>query len=301
MFIRNQISAILFVCAASSVGFAQRVPALSPSATVQQTVGVTDFTVNYSRPSLKGRQAFGNGSPLAPLGEIWRTGANQATTLEASTAFSFGGKAIPAGKYALFSIPANGSWTLILNKNFQGGIGAYAESNDVARVTVSPTAGPATETFSIGFGDLTETTANLTLAWAGVSVPVKLEVDTESLTEASIREGIAKNGENPAALQTAGNYLLGKGKNLDQALSFADKAIGLKETFGNVWLKAQILNKLGKVSEAIPLAQRALSLGEASGEASFASFYKGQIESGLADWKAKLPAETPMIKKGKKK
>lgn len=288
-----------FAIAASSV--AQRTPAPSPSSTIQQAVGVTDFTVSYSRPGLKGRQAFGPGSPLAPTGQVWRTGANQATTLEASTDFTFGGKAIPAGKYALFTIPNSGSWTIILNKNYQGGIGAYAESNDVARISAATVSAPATETFTIGFSDLTETSAILTLSWAGVAVPVKLEVATEELTSANIREAVAKNPENPAVLQGAANYMMGKGKDLDQALAMADKAIGLKETFGNVWLKAQILNKLGKVAEAVPLAQKALTLGQASGDANFADFYKGQIENALADWKTKLPAEVPVKKKGKKK
>lgn len=300
---KKHIFSFLIICLlASANSIAQRVPAASPSSTVQQAVGVTDFTVSYSRPSLKGRQAFGTGSPLAPQGQVWRTGANQATTLEASTEFTFGGKTVPAGKYALFTIPNGATWTIILNKNFKDGIGGYSESNDIARATASPVSGSATETFTIGFANLTETSADLTLSWAGLAVPVKLEVATETLTEANLREAVAKNSENPATLQTAANYLLGKGKNLDQALSFADKAIGLKETFGNVWLKAQILNKMGKVADAVPLAQKALSLGEASGEPAFSSFYKGQIENGLADWKTKLPAvETPAKKKGKKK
>lgn len=272
----------LFVCAIVATSVAQRTPALSPSSTIQQTVGVTDFTVSYSRPSLKGRQAFGSGSPLAPLGEVWRTGANAATTLESSTDFTFGGKTIPAGKYALFSIPNSGSWTVILNKNYQGGIGAYSESNDVARVNVTPVSHANTETFTIGFSDLTETSANLVLTWAGLAVPVKIGVDTDALTMKGINEAVAKNPEDPGTLQTAATYLLGKGKNLDQALAMADKSIGLKETFANVWLKAQILNKLGKTKEAIPLARKALQLGEA---ANFNAFYKNQIETALKEWK----------------
>ncbi len=298
---KKHIFVFLFVCALGTSGIAQRTPALSPSSTIQQAVGVTDFTVSYSRPSLKGRQAFGSGSPLAPVGQVWRTGANQATTLEASTDFTFGGKTVPAGKYALFSIPNSGSWTVILNKNFQGGIGAYSESNDVARVDVTPVQAPATETFTIGFSDLTETSANLALSWAGITVPVKLEVATDELTTANINEAVAKNPENPATLQNAASYMLNKGQNLDQALALADKSIGLKETFSNVWIKAQILSKLGKVTDAVPLAQKALSLGAASGEGSFNSFYKGQIETALADWKTKLPVEAPVKKKGKKK
>jgi len=272
----------LFVYAVVATSVAQRTPALSPSSTIQQTVGITDFTIAYSRPSLKGRQAFGNGSPLAPLGEVWRTGANAATTLEASTDFTFGGKKIAAGKYALFSIPGNGTWTIILNKNYQGGIGAYSESNDVARVSVTPVNHPATETFTIGFSDLTENSANLVLSWANLAVPIKIEVNTEELTMAGINEAVAKNPEDPNTLQTAATFLLGKGKNLDQALAMADKSIGIKETFANVWLKAQILNKLGKNKEAIPLARKALQLGQA---ANINSFYTDQVQAALKEWK----------------
>src|SRR5690606_41360885 len=95
----------LFVCAIVATSVAQRTPGLSPSSTIQQTVGVTDFTVSYSRPSLKGRQACGSGSPLAPLGAVWSTGANAATTLGSSTDCTSGGTTIRARRYALAPIP----------------------------------------------------------------------------------------------------------------------------------------------------------------------------------------------------
>ncbi len=282
------VCALLFGIVGTTL--AQRTPQPSPGATIKQTVGITDFTVTYSRPSLKGRQAFGPGTPLGPTGEVWRTGANAATTLEAATDFTFGGKKVPAGKYALFSIPAGGSWTVMLNANFKDGIGGYSKSNDVASISVNALSGPATETFTIGFADLTDSTATLTLSWAGVVVPVKLEVATTSLTTESIKKAVAEKPEDPATLQMAAGYMLNKGQNLDQALAMADKSIGLKETFNNLWLKAQILSKLGKVGEAIPVAQKALTVGEASGNDAFKSFYKGQIEAGLNDWKTKLPS-----------
>ncbi|GAA4444555.1 DUF2911 domain-containing protein [Ravibacter arvi] len=290
---------LLTVLAAGAL--AQRMSAPSPSSTIQQAVGVTDFTVSYSRPSLKGRAAFGPGSALAPLGTMWRTGANAATTLEASTDFTFGGKNVPAGKYALFTIPNSGSWTVILNKDFKGGVYTYAQSNDVARVEITPVSGGTTETFTISFDNLTESSANLTLWWAGISVPVKLGVATDELTAAGIREAVAKNPEDQATLQRSAGYYLSKGTDLDQALALADKSVGIKETFANVWLKAQILQKMGKLAEAVPLAQKALDLGAASGDNAFNSNLKGQIENSLADWKSKLPAEVPSKLKGKKK
>jgi tetratricopeptide (TPR) repeat protein len=297
------LSAALAV-ALSSASLAQRTPQPSSAAGVMQTVGVTDFTVKYSRPAIKGRQVFADSSALAPYNQIWRTGANMATTLEASSDFSFGGKPVPAGKYALFSIPSGSAWTVILNKNFnQGGTDNYKESEDAARVTVVPTSADFKESFSIDFSNLSDSTANLNISWGSVQVPVRISVPTETLTMAGLNKTLAEKPEDVAALQSTAGYLLNRGKDLPQALSMADKAIGLKETFSNLWLKAQILNKMGKVAEALPVAQKALTVGAASGDGAFASFYKGQIEKGIAGMTAKLPAvkEAANAVKGKKK
>ncbi|WP_221393378.1 DUF2911 domain-containing protein [Dyadobacter sp. NIV53] len=300
---KKYLLSISFAIAITAATLAQRTPQASPAAIVMQTVGVTDFTVKYSRPSIKGRRILADSSVLAPYNEVWRTGANQATTLESGTEFSFGGKKVPAGKYALFSIPSGAAWTIILNKNFTQGIDAYKEADDIARIVVVPTSAGYTETFSIDFSNLTDSTANLNLAWSSVKVPVQISVETQTLTMASLNKAVAEKPEDPATMQTASGYLLSKGKDLPQALALADKSIGLKETFSNLWLKAQILNKLGKVSEALPIAQKALTVGAASGDNAFASFYKGQIEKGIAGMTAKLPIvkEAASVVKGKKK
>lgn len=300
---KKYLLSITLAVAVATATLAQRTPQASPAASVMQTVGVTDFTVKYSRPSIKGRAIFADSSVLAPYNEVWRTGANQATTLESTTEFSFGGKKVPAGKYALYTIPSGAAWTIILNKNITQGIDAYKEADDIARVMVVPTSAAFTETFSIDFSNVTDSTANLNLAWSSMKVPVQISVETQTLTMASLNKAVAEKPEDPATLQSASGYLLSKGKDLPQALALADKSIGLKETYSNLWLKAQILNKLGKVSEALPIAQKALTLGAASGDNAFASFYKGQIEKGIAGMTAKLPAvkEAASIIKGKKK
>ncbi|WP_025762282.1 DUF2911 domain-containing protein [Dyadobacter tibetensis] len=268
---------------------AQRTPQASPGATVTQTVGVTDFTVKYSRPGIKGRTAFADSSVLAPLNQLWRTGANAATILESSSDFQFGGRAVPAGKYAVFSIPSGGAWTVILNKNVnQGGTANYSQSEDVARIQVAPQSSEFTETFTIDFSNISDSSAMLNLSWASVKVPVPLLIDTETLTMAGLNKAVAEKPEDPAVLQNAAGYMLNKGKDLGQALSMVDKAIGIKETVMNLWLKAQILGKMGKVAEAIPFAQKALNLGESSGDPSF-GFLKGQIEKGISSMQSSLP------------
>jgi tetratricopeptide (TPR) repeat protein len=301
---KKYLLSVSFAVAVATATLAQRTPQPSSAATVMQTVGITDFTVKYSRPNIKGRTVFRDSSLLAPYGQLWRTGANMATSLEASTDFWFGDKKVPAGKYALFSIPSGGYWTVILNKNFnQGGTDAYKESEDVARITTAPTSSDYAETFTIDFSNISDSTAYLNLSWAAVNVPVKITVETQALTLAGLNKAVAEKPEDPATLQSAAGYLLSKGRDLSQALSLADKSIGLKETFSNLWLKAQILSKLGKVAEAVPVAQKALTVGAASGDGAFASFYKGQIENGLKAMQAKLPAVTEAAKavKGKKK
>jgi hypothetical protein len=303
---KKYLFSLSLAVAVTATALAQRTPMPSPSAGVMQTVGVTDFTVKYSRPAIKGRSVFADGSMLAPYNQIWRTGANMATTFESSTDFSFGGKKVVAGKYALFSIPSGSAWTVILNKNFnQGGTDSYKETEDVARITVVPTSSAFCESFSIDFSNITDSTAHLNLSWASVKVPVKITVETQELTMAGLNKAVAEKPEDPATLQSTAGYLLSKGRDLPQALAMADKAIGLKETFSNLWLKAQILAKLGKITEALPVAQKALTVGAASGEGSFASFYKGQIEKGIADMTAKMPAAKAAIPatkaKGKKK
>jgi hypothetical protein len=112
----------------------------SPPAVVTTTVGGTTVTIDYSKPSLKGREAFGEKSPLAPVGEVWRTGANEATTFTVSKAVKINGQALAAGTYGLFTIPGATEWTIIFNKTAkQWGAYEYKAADDVLRVKVKPT------------------------------------------------------------------------------------------------------------------------------------------------------------------
>jgi hypothetical protein len=279
----------VLIVAVLSTSLAQRTPQPSPAASVMQTVGVTDFTVVYSRPAAKGRTIFGGSGALVPYGELWRTGANAATTIESSTAFMFGGKRVPAGKYSLLSIPTGGAWTVILNKNTAAGTGNYKQEEDAARAVVYPTSSPFQESFLIHFTDVTDNSAKLNISWASVSVPITIEVMTDENTMANLEKTLAEKPNDAGVMQNAASFMLSRGKDLDRALALTDKAIGMKETYRNVWLKSQILSKMGKPVEALPLAQKALALGASSGDSSF-GFYKAQIEKDVKDITAKLPA-----------
>jgi len=286
---------ILVVLFCIAIGtFAQlRTPSASPAATVMQTVGITDITIKYARPSTKGREIFGK---MLPFDKVWRTGANQATQIEISTDIMVEGKKLAAGKYAIVSIPDASEWTVIFSKNLTVTEANYKQGDDALRVKVAPTAVPAVESFTIDFSNVTDSSAHLNFAWEKTSVAVKLMTETAALVET----GIDKVAETSNSQMTAGaNYLLSKGKNLEKALMLANQAIGLKETFRNLWAKAQILGKLGKFAEAVPFAQKALDLGNASKDPSF-GFMKDAITKGLGEYTAKLPA-MPSLPVGKKK
>ena len=149
---------------------------VSPNAGVMTTVGTTNVTVQYGRPSLKGRTYFEAGAALAPSGEVWRTGANEAATITFSSDVTFGGEAVPAGTYALFSIPGADEWTVVLNDTAQQwGAFRYDAAADRVRVTADPmTDAPMMEQFEVRFEDVSEGEATMILHWGTVGVPVTI-------------------------------------------------------------------------------------------------------------------------------
>lgn len=147
----------------------------SPNASVSQTIGTTVLTVNYGRPSLRGRAAFAAGAELAPAGEVWRTGANEATTFTTSGPITVEGEALPAGTYALFTIPGD-EWTVIFNETAQQwGSFRYDEATDALRVTVVPTTdAPAQEQFQVRFEATDEGSTTMLLHWGTTGVPIEI-------------------------------------------------------------------------------------------------------------------------------
>lgn len=281
---------ILFTIAANAQ---LRTPSPSPSASLTQTVGTADITVKYSRPSAKGREIFGK---LLPFDKLWRTGANGATQFTSSSDIMVEGKKLGAGTYSIFSIPMSGHFEVIFNKDAGASEASYTKEKDALRVHVMTQPIPMKQTFGIDIEDITDSTATMNIAWEKTLIPVKLEVDVNTAVSASIENMTNDNANNT---MNAANYLLGKGKNLDQALKLADLSVASKETFRNVWVKAQILNKLGKFTEALPLAQKALSLGGSDTSGSF-QFFKDSIEKGISEITSKIPVVPPVLKKKKK-
>ncbi|MBO0931285.1 DUF2911 domain-containing protein [Fibrella aquatilis] len=297
---KMMLSAVGLVLVAQLATAQVKLPSPSPGATVMQTIGVTDVTIKYSRPSLKGRTPFTG--EFVPYGKVWRTGANGATAFTTSTDMTVNGQNLAAGTYAIMSMPTADKWTLIFSKNNTVTEQTYKQDDDVLRVDLTPakTAEKA-ETFTIGINNVTDSTATMDIMWADVKASANLGVNTSAITMANVDKAVMEKPDDAGTLMAAANYNLSKGRNLEQSLSYVDKAIAAKETFRNLWVKAQILGKMGKTAEALPIAQKALSIGETSGDAAF-PFFKDAIAKGVADMQAKMPVAAPTMKsKGKKK
>lgn len=292
------LSGVTF-CLAAQLATAQiKLPSPSPGATVMQTVGTTDLTVVYSRPSLKGRQPFVG--DFVPAGKVWRTGANAATLFTTSTDLMVNGKTLAAGTYAILSIPEQSNFTLIFNKNKAVTEATYKQEEDVLRVNLTPAENSETiETFTIGFSNLTDSTANMNFMWSNAKASANLKVDVNANSAANVDKAVADKPEDAAVLQAAASYNVSKGRNLEQSMTWIDKSIAMKETYRNLYVKSQILAKMGNYAEAVPLAQKALSVGQSSNDAAF-QFFKDGIEKSLSEYSAKAPA-MPVVKgKGKK-
>lgn len=235
-------------------------PAASPAATVKQRVGLTDIEINYSRPSMRGRAVFGQ---LEPYGAVWRTGANSATKLTLSTAAKFNGTEIPAGTYALFSIPEKGDWTIIINKvSGQWGAYAYDAKNDVARFKATPVTLPKpVETFTITFSDLANaSTATLNLMWENVCVPVKVEVDLVGALVPQV-EAVMASKEAKKPYFAAAMFYYENNQDLKKAAAWMDAAIA--EQPGQMWMiyrKGLIHAKMGDKAGALAAANESLDL-----------------------------------------
>jgi hypothetical protein len=234
-------------------------PQPSPPCTLQQRVGLTDVTVKYCRPSMKGRKIFGG---LEPYGSVWRTGANNATTIQFSTDVKFGDTEVPAGTYALFSVPGEKEWTVILNEvPAQWGAYEHDPEKDIARVAVKPVALAApVETFTIGLADLSESKATFYFEWERVRVPLVLQTNLVATLVPRIEAAMAGKPEDRPYFQAAMFYFE-NGLDLKKAAEWIDAAVlAQPDAVWIVYRKGLILEKSGDKAGATAAAKRALEL-----------------------------------------
>ena len=238
-------------------------PAASPACTLKQRVGLTDIEIVYSRPGVKGRTIFGG---IVPYGQVWRTGANQATKITFSTAVKLEGHEIPAGTYALFTIPGENEWTIILNKNTnQWGAFQYNTNDDLVRFNVTPVtlADTTVETFAIEFNRIRDESAVLELVWEKTVVPIRLDVDVTSKLVPQIESAMAAPGKKMDGFYfQAATFYYNHDQDLKKALDWVNTGLAdnPRIAYEMLHLKAQILAKQGDKAGAIAAAKQSSEL-----------------------------------------
>lgn len=236
-------------------------PQPSPAATVSQKIGLADVSVAYSRPSLRGRKLFGG---IREYGQVWRTGANQATKLTVSDEITINGTKVAAGEYAIMSIPAQNEWTVILSKDLKVTEATYKQENDAARFTVKPTAtAQKTETFTIDFSDVTANSANLNIAWENTKAALKIVADVDAKVMAQIKEKVLDNpNANLNDTYTAALYYMENDKDLKQAMAWMDKATEKDPKFWQLHQKAKLQAKMKDYKAATATAKQSIELAK---------------------------------------
>jgi len=236
-------------------------PSASQHSVVKQRVGLTDVEVDYSRPNKNGREIFGG---LVPFGKLWRTGANAVTKIKFSHPVTLGGKEIPAGEYALFTIPTANEWTIIVSKDAKVQSTAdYKQENDAVRLTAKPEPIPVTiETFTIALADVKGASATLNFLWDKTRVPVKLTTDDVEQVSKEL-DTVASSGTplDPRTAYQAAAFYYDNNKDINQAAMWIDQALEKNpDAYFMHYKKAQIQAKLGNNKEAIASAQKAIDI-----------------------------------------
>jgi hypothetical protein len=256
-----------------------QLPRPSPNASVSQTIGVTEVTLHYSRPGVKGRKIWGE---LVPFGEVWRTGANENTTINFSTPVKVDGHELPAGLYGLQTIPTADQWTVIFSKDAdQWGAFNYKQENDALRFQAKPDPAEFRERMGFDFEDVTDTSAKVVLRWEKLQVPFTIEVDTPKLAVAAV-----KNTLRPGTFVQAATWCVQNNTCLDDAGRWLDASIALDPNFGNQRAKAMLLAKQNDYKGAVTWAEKALAAAKSAAQPP-QSQQVSDLEKSVTEWKAK--------------
>jgi DUF2911 family protein len=270
---------------------AQELPQKSPAASTAYTIGLTKITIDYSSPAIRERTIWGE---VVPYDEIWRAGANKATTIEFSTDVSLEGKELVAGKYAFFVIAKAGDdakWTVIFNKVAdQWGAYQYDESNDALRVDVKPQFKKVNqERLTYSIHDQTADKGYFKMAWGKARLYVRFKVDVLEAALANVDKALeeAKDEDKWAIYAKGADFLLDLEKETRQAMEWADKSTSLREHSWNLYIKAQAQAASGDYSGAVTTAAKSAEVGMANADDHFYEDSKAEIEKTVADWKTK--------------
>lgn len=262
---------IIFLLAVSLP--AQNLPQImvSPHAKVIQEIGLTEITIDYHRPAVKGRVIWGK---LVPYGMTnlgfgatkespWRAGANENTTISFTDDVKINGYALLANTYGLHIIATEKEWTIIFSKtNTAWGSFFYDPKDDALRIKVIPEKSNFTEWLSYGFDKLTASSADVFLAWENLKVKFTASFDMDNIVLDRYRKTlVGAAGFNPVNYQQAAAYCITKNINLDEASKWIDHSIAIQENGSNLLTKAQLLTKQGNNAEADALVKKAFKIG----------------------------------------
>jgi tetratricopeptide (TPR) repeat protein len=250
-------------------------PRDSQHSAVTQRIGITDITISYSRPLVKGRPIWGK---LVPYNEVWRTGANENTIIKITDDVTIEGKPLAKGTYALFTIPGENQWTVIFSKvHTAWGSFTYNQADDALRVTVKPQATEPREAMTFDFDDVKADSAVATLRWEKIAVPFKVYVNVHDIVQASLHnqlQGLAQytwEGWDDAA-----TYLLTAKYDFNEALQYEETSIRTEPRFDNYLTKSQILEAMGRKDDAEVAKNQALQRATAAQIYAYGRLLQGQ-------------------------
>ena len=267
--------ALIFIFSFIVFGQQVKTPRPSPDATVTQMIGVTEVKIDYSSPGVKGRKIWGE---LVPFGEIWRTGANEVTSITFSDPVKVNGNDLPAGTYGIHTKPGESEWEFIFSKDTKiDGGSNFDKEKEILRVKVKPEEHHFMERMTFLFTDVTDNSANINLMWDKLKVSFKVETNTQELFLSNARQQLSWSPTFQAA-----QYCLTSNTNLEEALRWAEASCLINEVYWNTRVKAQLQHKLGMKNEAIATMEKAVALGS---KMESAPFDYDNMKKMLEDWK----------------
>ncbi|WP_089664500.1 DUF2911 domain-containing protein [Gramella sp. MAR_2010_147] len=277
---KKLLSLAVILCLSFSVNAQIEAPQPSPFGKLEQKVGLTDVTIEYSRPGMRGRTIFGD---LVPYGEVWRTGANANTKITFSDDVKINGKELKKGSYAIYTVPSEDSWEVMFYSATDnwGAPQKWDESKVALKATAETMEMPMPmETFTIVVDDLKNDSASLNFIWESTIAMLKMEVPTDTKTMASIEK--VMNGPNANDYFAAGTYYHEAGKDLEKAYKWVSKATEMAgdQAFWMLRRKSLIEAEMGKKQEAIATAKKSMASAEKANNADYVKMNKESI----AEW-----------------
>ena len=265
--------ATIFIVSLVSAQTQLRIPRISQPAKVSQTIGLSDVSISYHRPGVKGREIWGN---VVKYDEVWRAGANEPTLITFSDDVTIDGKRLGAGTYRFVVIPSKtGDWALIFNTETKNWGTVYEAKYDSLKIMVKPEPGSHEEWMSFSFTDLTPASTRVVLAWEKIRLSFKLEINILAKLQASVG--------NWQLLNNAARFALDNKMYLEDGLAWVDRSIALDKNARNLQTKAELLALTGKTDNAIATAEEAVKIAKAKDPKANTS----GLEKMITDWKTK--------------